>query len=251
MFMDIIKYKKKTNGQYQVQLDNGTDLCLYEDVILRYELLLRHKISPAEIEEILQANMECDVYYVGLKSLKSRYKTVKELKEFLVKKEYPLDFIDKSIDRLIQQGYLNDVSFAKAYINQQMITTNKGPLKIRQELLHKGVSSKIIEEEITVFLPELQHEKIQKVALRLVKTNRSRGGNVLRQKIMSDLVNLGYDASLITIDLENITFSNTSDIAKKEYDKLYRRLSRKYSGKELEYKIREKLYQKGLKYEDS
>lgn len=248
--MDIIKYKKKANGQYQVQLDNGTDLCLYEDVILRYELLLKHKIASTEMEEILQANMEYDVYYVGLKSLKSRYKTVKELKEYLVKKEYPLDFIDKAVERLIQQGYLNDVSFAKAYINQQIITTNKGPLKIRQELLHKGVSSKIIEEELAVFLPEMQHEKIQKVALRLVKTNRSRGGNVLRQKIMNDLVTLGYDSSFITTDLANITFSDTSEIAKKEYDKLYRRLSRKYSGKELEYKIREKLYQKGLKYED-
>lgn len=248
--MDIIKYKKKANGQYQIQLDNGTDLCLYEDVILRYELLLRHKIVPTEMEEILKANMEYDVYYVGLKSLKSRYKTVKELKEYLVKKEYPLNFIDKAVDRLIKQGYLNDVSFAKAYINQQMITTNKGPLKIQQELLHKGVSSKIVEEELTVFLPEMQHEKIQKVALRLVKTNRSRGGNVLRQKIMNDLVTLGYDASFIATDLANITFSDTSEIAKKEYDKLYRRLSRKYSGKELEYKIREKLYQKGLKYED-
>ena len=45
------------------------------------------------------------------------------------------------------------------------------------------------------------------------------------------------------------SFNDTSDIAKREYEKLYKRLSRKYSGKELEYKIKEKLYQKGLSYE--
>ena len=33
----------------------------------------------------------------------------------------------------------------------------------------------------------------------------------------------------------------------KEYDKLYKKLSRKYEGATLEYKIKEKLYQKGFK----
>lgn len=249
--MNIIKYKKKASGQYLVQLDNGTDLCLYEDVILRYELLLKKKIDPDQMEEILHTNMEYDVYYVGLKSLKSRYKTTKELKEFLSKKEYPEDLIEKALERLLAQGYLNDQSFAKAYINQQLITSNKGPMKLQQELLHKGVSSKIIEEELKVFLLEMQREKIQKVANRLIKTNRSRGGSVLRQKIMNDLLTLGYDAGLISAVLSPMEFTSTEDIAKKEYEKLYRRLSRKYSGKELEYKIKEKLYQKGLKYEDS
>lgn len=249
--MNIIKYKKKSNGQYQVQLDNGTDLCLYEEVILRYELLLKKKIEATNMDEILKTNMEYDVYYVGLRSLKSRYKTSKELKDFLLKKEYPLELIDKAISRLLEQGYLNDQSFAKAYINQQMITTNKGPFKIRQELIHKGVAPIIIEEELAVFLPEIQEEKILKVATRLIKSNRSRGGAVLRQKIMSDLITLGYDSTVVAGQLSVINFSDTSDIAKKEYDKLYRRLSRKYSGKELEYKIREKLYQKGLNYEDS
>ena len=39
---------------------------------------------------------------------------------------------------------------------------------------------------------------------------------------------------------------NKNDLLKKEYDKLYKKLSLKYSGKELENKIRNKLYQKGF-----
>ena len=50
--------------------------------------------------------------------------------------------------------------------------------------------------------------------------------------------------------MSNVEFTDTKDIQKREYDKLYRRLSKKYSGRELEYKIKEKLYQKGLYYED-
>ena len=50
--------------------------------------------------------------------------------------------------------------------------------------------------------------------------------------------------------ISGLDFLDTSDIRKREYDKLYRKYSRKYSGRELELKIKEKLYQKGLYYED-
>ena len=39
--MKILKYKKGSKGKYKVYLDNGLELQLYEDVILKYELLLK------------------------------------------------------------------------------------------------------------------------------------------------------------------------------------------------------------------
>ena len=248
--MKILKYKKKHNGQYELQLESGEVLSLYEEVILKYELLLKKKIDEKEKESILLSNQEYDVYYIALKLLKSRFRSIKSLRELLLKKEYPQEYVEKAIDKLVRQGYLNDRSFAKAYINEQMITTSKGPRKIERELLDKGVSSSIIVEELSVFTKEEQIPKIEKVASRLIRSNRSRGGFVLRKKIIHDLQNLGYDYSIIDEVLSRLDFGDTKDIAKKEYDKLYRRLSRKYSGCELEYKIKEKLYQKGLYYED-
>ncbi len=248
--MKILKYKKKRNGQYELQLESGEVLSLYEEVILKFELLLKKKVDEKEKEKILLCNQEYDVYYVALKSLRSRFKSVRELRNLLLKKEYPQEYVEKAIEKLLQQGYLNDKSFAKAYINEQMITTSKGPRKIEKELLDKGVSSSIITEEISIFTKEEQAPKIEKVANRLIRSNRSRGGFVLRKKIVHDLQTLGYDISIIDEVLGRLDFGDTKDIAKKEYDKLYRRLSRKYSGRELEYKIKEKLYQKGLYYED-
>lgn len=248
--MKILKYKKKRNGQYEIELESGTSMVLYEEVILKYELLLKKSIDQKMLDEILQANYEYDVYYTALKSLKSRFKSTHDLKEFLLKREYPRESIDKAIDKLTLQGYLNDRSFAKAYLNNQMITTSKGPEKLRKELLAKGVSFDIISEELEVFTKEEQVEKITKVANRLIKSNRTRGGAVLKQKILNDLVQLGYDQGIVNEVINDLDFLDTSDIRKREYDKLYRKYSRKYSGRELELKIKEKLYQKGLYYED-
>lgn len=248
--MKIEKYKKTTKSRYKILLDDGRELLLYEEVILQFELLLKKEITESEILTIELANQECDVYHVALDSINHRFKSIYDTKEFLLKKEYPEEMIDKAIEKLIKQGYLNDRSFAKSYINNQIITTNKGPYKIKKELNEHRVDNEIIDEELTIFDQEQQLEKIEKVATRLFKSNKNRGGFVLKKKIINDLVNLGYDIAVISKVIEEFDFSNNKDIAAKEYEKLYRKLSRKYEGKELEYKIKEKLYQKGLYYED-
>ncbi|MBQ3511035.1 MAG: RecX family transcriptional regulator [Bacilli bacterium] len=248
--MKIIKYKKTTKGRYKIYLDDGRELLLYEDVILKFSLLLKKEILEKDIMEIELFNQECDVYHVALESINRRFKSTYDLKESLLKKEYPYELVEKAIEKLLKQGYLNDQSFAKSYINNQIITTNKGPYKIRRELSEHRVDTNIIEEEIEVFDEDTQLEKIRKVTTRLYNSNRNRGGVVLKKKIVNDLVNLGYDTSVISKVINDFDFSNDKDIAKKEYEKLYKKYSRKYDGKELEYKIKEKLYQKGLYYED-
>lgn len=248
--MKIVKYRKGTKGIYKVELDNGRVLSLYEDVILKFELLLKKEILESDLDNINNYNMECDVYYVALNNIKARFKSIHDLRVFLGKKEYPEEMISMAIDKLVKQGYLNDRSFARSYINNQIITTSKGPLKIERELLDKRVDIGVIKEEMSVFDDKTQAEKIVKLINKFLKSNRTRGGVILKQKIYNDLKNLGYDGTIINRIIDTYSFENDIDIAKREYEKLYRRLSRKYSGVELKRKIKEKLYQKGLSYEE-
>lgn len=247
--MKILKYRRGSNGKYKIVLDTGMELVLYEEVILEYNLLLSKNIDEKMLIDLDKANQEWDVYHVALKTLNSRIKSIEDLRFYLVKKEYPRELIEVAIEKLIRQGYLNDRNYAKSFINNQILTTNNGPYKIRKALQEKKVSEEIIDEEIVAFTDSVQLDKINKVIKRGLKNNSSRGGVVLKQKIYNDLKILGYDIGLINMALNDYEFSNDREIAKKEYDKLYRKYSRKYSGYELEQLIKEKLYQKGLKYE--
>ena len=247
--MRILKYKKISSGKYQITLDDNRELKLYEDVILKYELLLKKDISDDMLPEIEAYNNEWDVYYVALKALKSRFKSSWELKKMLLSKEYPSSSVDMAIEKLEKQGYLNDRSFTKAYINNHIITSSKGPNKIIKDLSVKGIDMSVILDEIGIFEEDIQIEKINKIIRTAIKSNRNKGGNVLKNKIVNDLITTGYSYEVISKVIDSYNFNDTSDIAKREYEKLYTRLSRKYSGKELEYKIKEKLYQKGLSYE--
>ena len=85
--MKILKYKKGNRGKYHVYLDDGRCLILYEDVILKYNLLLSKNIDESDLEEINNINFEYDVYYVALNSIKSRFRSVYELELLLKRKE--------------------------------------------------------------------------------------------------------------------------------------------------------------------
>ena len=127
--MNIIKYKKLTNGRYKVILENNVELTLYEDIILKenllikkeidnlediilkYELLIKKVISDELLPKICEDNSYYEAYYSTLKSLNTKYKSIKETKKYLYNKEYDKEIIDKVVDNLINQGYLNDNNY--------------------------------------------------------------------------------------------------------------------------------------------
>ena len=246
--MKIVKYKKRSNGKYSVYLDDGREFIFYEEVILKYELLLKKEIS--DIDEINKANIEYDVYYVALSLLKSKMRSCSEVRNILIKREYPEELVDITIDKLKKQGYLNDYDYASGFIHYQINCTNHGPNRIKKELYDKGIDYKIINELLEEFDMSIQKDKIDKLINLKLKSNNNKNGNVLKNNICNYLINLGYDYSVVEECLNNYSFSVDKSIIKKEYDKLMRKYSSKYDGDLLKRKVREKLYLKGMIYEE-
>ena len=246
--MKIEKYKKVKNGKYELILSNDKSFILYEDTILKYNLLLSKNIDMSD--DILEFDKKCDVYYIGLKYIKTRARSKKEVNDKLVKDGYNEDYIKEAIEKLEKQGYINDLIYAKSFLNNKLITTSNGPYKIKQEMLKKGISETIIDEILCEYTPDIQIEKIDKIVTRMIKSNRNKGNKLLIKKITTELTNQGFYKELIKQSIDKHEFNDDKAIAKKEYEKLYKKLSSKYSGIDLEYKIKQKLYQKGLVYEE-
>lgn len=244
--MKIIKYKKKKNDIYEITLENLRTIELYEDVILKYNLLLSKEIE-LDNKEIFDFNIECEIYHKALKFLKLRARSKKEVKDKLIKDNYDIKIIIKIVKKLEKQGYINDLLFSKSFLNNKLITTNNGPYKIRKDLHDKGISDDIINEVMNEYVDDIQQEKIKKIINTMLKSNRNKGNNVLKNKISYHLITQGFDKKIIEDLISNTIFPDDSMIAKKEYDKLYNKFSSKYSGYELEMKIKQKMFQKGFK----
>ncbi len=244
--MKILKYEKKKNGMYQVFFDNDNNIDLSEEIILKYNLLLKKDIDNSLIDKMLDENKVYIAYNLAIKYISTKMRSRKEIREYLSKREIDNESINNVISLLIKEKYIDDNSYAKAFVNDKVLLTNDGPNKIKNKLNELGINSEVINNAIEAFSIDTQKDKVSKIIKKMVETNRSKSATFLKSKIINYLVNLGYDRSIINSILSTIEIRNNKDIEKKEYEKIYNKLSRKYSGSELEFKVRQKMYSLGF-----
>ena len=244
--MKIEKFKKRPNGLYTIYLDNFNSYDFYEEIILKCELLLTKNIEEDELNEIIKDNKNYESYYDALKTLKRTIKTKEEIRKLLTEKKYSKENITFAINTLEKQGYLNDKNYAKSYVHNCIITTTKGPKKIILELEKKGIKEEDYKEALEEYTESIEKEKIEKLVSKKIKSNHNKSAKILKQKLLQDLTNNGFHQDIIKEVLNSTAIEENDDIAKKEYQKYYNKLSKKYSGKELEYKLKQKMYSLGF-----
>ena len=77
--MEIKKYCKAKDNTYEIHLDNGSVLNLYDDIIIKYSLLLKKSITSAELDEITKCNDDLKAYYLGLKFITKKMRSKLEV----------------------------------------------------------------------------------------------------------------------------------------------------------------------------
>ena len=244
--MKILKYTKKNKNQYLLTLDDAKEITLYEDIILKYNLLLTKKITNLDL--ILQENKRYESYYLLLKKLNYKMLSIKQAKEFLQKQGYTDLTV---IDRLKKEGYLSDDLFLKSYINDQINLKISGPIKITNDLVKLGIAKNKVDDYLKTIDNNIWLEKINKYLNKKIKNNRKYSINKLKQKIQIDLHNKGFMEEQITTCLAHLDFPNDDDILKKDMLKIKQQLLKKQldNKKELNYKLKQKLLAKGYSYD--
>ena len=74
------------NGKYKVYFSIN-DYVLYEDVILKYNILTKKDITKEELIKLLDENNYYEAYNKTLKYLAQRTRSKKEVRDYLTKNE--------------------------------------------------------------------------------------------------------------------------------------------------------------------
>ncbi len=243
--MKIIKCKKISGDKYKVDLDNGQQLTIYEDVIVNRELLGKD-LDASLLMQIQQDNQFADFYNKAIRYIGIRLRSEKEMRDYLNKKGLFEKDIQVILMRLKEVGLLDDRMFAKAYIHDKLSLTNQGFLKIKNTLLQHEIDEGVIDS----LLQEVEidyDERIRKIIAKQLKHNVGTSKMVLRNKLYHQLISLGYEPGdiLRNLDLNHIDEKGRLE---KEYQKLYRKYASKYEGEAFYSFLKRKLYQKGFAY---
>ena len=203
--MQIVKYEFTKKNKYNVYLSNGEVLNLQEQVITENELLLKKEMSQELYNKLVRDNKIYELMEMAVKYISIRLRSIKEVKDYLLKKGGSNNEVEDAVQRLIELGYLDDDRFTKAFIKDKLKFTTIGDYKIKMQLNKLGVSTSIIEDNMNKIDEHIIEEKIKKIIEKDKKTNKKYSGQILKNKIYNHLLNQGYSQEKV------ITIINTYD----------------------------------------
>jgi regulatory protein len=250
-----IEIQKRNKSRYNVFLTKGHSaeyaLSVDEDLLIKHRLTKGLEINEDTLIQLIDEDEKKKTYNLAINYLSYRMRSVHEMKQYLEKKEKEQKHINEVIYELLQQGFLNDQEFAHAYIRSKQLTLMKGPLKLKQELLQKGVNDAVIEAALASFSEEVQKEKIVTWLKKQQSKKSSKvSSKAFKEKLSNQLVTKGYSQRVIVEALQLVDFpeefTEEWEAICFQGDKIKRKLEGKYTGWEYEQRLKQQLYRKGF-----
>ena len=85
--MKILKFKKYSSDKYKVYLENGNEIILYEDIILKNNLLFTKEIDDELKDKLMSQNNYMDSLTKAISYISVRMRSKREVEDYLNKHE--------------------------------------------------------------------------------------------------------------------------------------------------------------------
>ena len=139
-----LSIQQKDKNRVNLFLDNEYYCALNLETVVKHGLKENMMIVEEKIEQYQLESEKGFAFDKALKLINTRYKTQKEIYDYLLNKGYLPNVIMYVIDKLKEYNYINDKRYAESFVSHKI--KKDGKLKIKQNLIAKGVSEDKIEE---------------------------------------------------------------------------------------------------------
>lgn len=246
---NVIKKIKINKKNIVLSFDDEKVTISIEAYSLNY-LYVGKSLSRKEIKALEDfSSLEKAMNY-AMSLLKRGHYSEYRIREKLYNKEYSKKDVDQVIVFLKKHDLVNDDMYAEDYKNY---ADEKGYGKnhIINDLKNRGIFDKTIAK--LKFSESLEKKKALKQLKSLERKYTSLSYENKKQHIYSSLLNLGFEHDVVSYALNQVKDKNDKEEnnnLKRDFDKLYNRLSSRYENKELMDKLMKSLRNKGYRYND-
>jgi len=190
--------QKNNSERINVYVDDQFFCGLSLDDAIRYDIVQGREVSDNELNNLLSASGENDLYVRALGYIVRNPRTEREIMRYLYKKDASPETATRIVNRLKTMNYLNDEAYAKMFTEQKSAKLGRG--EIRNKLFNRGVNPKIIEQSIDEIEEESQEQLARRVAEKWLR-NRDRSSQNL-SKLYRYLGSKGFDFDLCSSTVE-------------------------------------------------
>ena len=120
----------------------------------RYGLRPGFAIDAKLLNTLLREDGDARAYAKALHFLSYRLRTRREIEQRLQRDEWPTQVIERVLQRLQNEGAVNDENFAAVWVETRSLSRPRGARALQYELRSKGVAT----ESIAQSLPDAEQE---------------------------------------------------------------------------------------------
>jgi regulatory protein len=145
---------------------------------------------------------ETDLYTAAINGLSRRAYSVYEMRSYLERRAQDKETVQRILDRLKQQKFLDDERYAKQFVRQRSETRKQGAFRIARDLRSRGVPDRHIEAALAERLAESDEGEL--VRARLARRLKSLRGPLDERRTASlyhSLLRAGFAADTIRREL--------------------------------------------------
>ncbi len=153
-----------------------------------------------------QLDSESALYGAAIKILMRRAHSVHEMKKALIRRTADENLIKKVIERLKQNGFIDDARYAKQFARQRTEGRKQGKFRVARDLRARGVPDRHIDAALEEAAQNTDEATV--VRQRIERKLRSFRGEIDEKKFASlyrSLLRSGFSADLIRRELQSLT----------------------------------------------
>ena len=200
-----ISEQKRRKNRRNIYLDGTFAFACNINVVAQFRLRDGLRLSPEEVEQILQGEVRQECFDDAMAMLQRRLHSRNELQRKLTRKEYGAATIDTVLADLARLEYLNDEQFAKAKATSSAERKHQGKRRAKQELMKAGVKGATADKALNEVYDV--HDSLA-VAMELGEKQKARlmrlEPQVARRRLIGMLQRRGFDFDTIKPVVERV-----------------------------------------------
>lgn len=126
---------------------------------------------------------------------------IQKVREKLVQWETPKEFIDPIIDKLLEDDYINEERFARAFVKDKFRFNHWGRVKITTHLKALNISSENIDIAMQEIGDEEYDEMLDIIVEKKRKTIKNGTDYEIRAKLLRHALSRGFEYNLVASKL--------------------------------------------------
>jgi len=188
---------QKNKNRVNIYLDDEFAFGLDREISYKYRLYIGQEIEKKFIEKILKTDERNKVINSALGYLSYRQRSQQEVFQKLRSKDYSHEDIEFAINYCIERNYINDIEFARSFIHDKSKLNKYGSVRIKYDLIKKGVDKSIIDQVLQADFEE-EYSTALEVAEKKLASYRSDDKNSQYRKLGGFLQRRGYPYDVVS-----------------------------------------------------